>query len=107
VTPLIKKVGDPLNYVIVILTTALIVFAGALVIEAWRTNWRLPLAGFLLGTVAGLSSYLFEAGPWSVIWTLIGAIVGPNFIVALEGSAGIKKLADSLLERWSDSGGKK
>ena len=102
----LKKLFDAENvneFVVVALTAAAFVFAGAITISGWRSNWRFPTAGFTLGIIAGLAAHHGGGGVWGVIGgTMLGTIVGPNFIIALEGSDGIKKLADALLERVSN-----
>ena len=87
--------------------SGVVVLAGVLIFETWRKDWTKPVAGLLLGVVFGYGSLLAGGDFWVVIWTLVGAIAGPNILIMLQGQKFTEALMSVILQRLGNQESKK
>lgn len=76
-----------------------VTFVASMLIPTWRMRPQLPIAGFVLGLLAGwATSAAGGDGLGPVIATLIGTVVGPNLVIFLSGENVSDVLGELILK---------
>lgn len=83
-----------------ILISGFFAMAGALLNRGWRQQPFIPLAGLLLGPIAGRVGAIWWGEAGAIGLTFAGTIIGPAIVMKLQDEAFARRVIEGGLEKF-------